>query len=100
MVIYIEPVSRVVGRLEAEHLAHFDALAPRVHPKLRQMQPEAIAFCSIILAYAAYNSANTKWGDGFQGMKFQLLGSIRDIQSTIKQIIVEPGEFYDPCIRF
>ena len=36
---------------------------------------KAIAFCSIILAYAAYNSANTKWGDGFQGMKFQLLGS-------------------------
>lgn len=33
----------------------------------------AIAFCSIILAYAAYNSANTKWGDGFQGMKFQPL---------------------------
>ncbi|CAK9027746.1 Solute carrier family 12 member 5 (Electroneutral potassium-chloride cotransporter 2) (K-Cl cotransporter 2) (hKCC2) (Neuronal K-Cl cotransporter) [Durusdinium trenchii] len=36
----------------------------------------AIAFCSIILAYAAYNSANTKWGDGFQGMKFQLAKNI------------------------
>ena len=33
--------------------------------------PEAILFCGLILAYAAYNSANTKWGDGFQGMKFQ-----------------------------
>ena len=34
----------------------------------------AIIFCGLILAYAAYNSANTRWGDGFQGMKFQHLG--------------------------
>ncbi|CAE7550458.1 SLC12A5 [Symbiodinium pilosum] len=36
----------------------------------------AILFCGLILAYAAYNSANTKWGDGFQGMKFQLAKNI------------------------
>ncbi|CAE7264818.1 SLC12A7 [Symbiodinium sp. KB8] len=36
----------------------------------------AIIFCGLILAYAAYNSANTRWGDGFQGMKFQLAKNI------------------------
>eukprot|EP00930_Biecheleria_cincta_P096598 TRINITY_DN8841_c0_g1_i2.p1 TRINITY_DN8841_c0_g1~~TRINITY_DN8841_c0_g1_i2.p1 ORF type:complete len:1089 (+),score=175.20 TRINITY_DN8841_c0_g1_i2:220-3267(+) len=36
----------------------------------------AILFCCVILAYAAYNSHNAKWGDGFQGMKFQLAKNI------------------------
>eukprot|EP00931_Biecheleriopsis_adriatica_P058779 TRINITY_DN35076_c0_g1_i1.p1 TRINITY_DN35076_c0_g1~~TRINITY_DN35076_c0_g1_i1.p1 ORF type:complete len:1025 (+),score=157.76 TRINITY_DN35076_c0_g1_i1:47-3121(+) len=36
----------------------------------------AIVFCTIILAYASYNSHNAKWGDGFQGMKFQLAKNI------------------------
>merc|ERR1719486_597470 len=36
----------------------------------------AILFCSVIFAYAAYNSHEVKWGDGFQGMKFQLARNI------------------------
>jgi len=36
----------------------------------------AIIFCSVIFAYAAYNSHEVKWGDGFQGMKFQLARNI------------------------
>lgn len=68
-----------VQRKSIWNLQHFaeslgGVSSPGFTPKLR-LQPEAIAFCSIILAYAAYNSANTKWGDGFQGMKFQLLRS-------------------------
>lgn len=36
----------------------------------------AIVFCSIIFTYASHNSAQVKWGDGFQGMKFQIARNI------------------------
>jgi len=36
----------------------------------------AIIFCSVIFFYAAHNSHQVKWGDGFQGMKFQLARNI------------------------
>jgi len=36
----------------------------------------AICFCAVIFAYAAYNSHSVKWGDGFQGIKFQLARNI------------------------
>ncbi|CAE8598177.1 unnamed protein product [Polarella glacialis] len=36
----------------------------------------AILFCATIFTYASYNSHNAKWGDGFQGMKFQLVKNI------------------------
>merc|ERR1719181_1380319 len=36
----------------------------------------AIVFCSIIFLYATHNSHQVKWGDGWQGMKFQLARNI------------------------
>jgi len=36
----------------------------------------AVLFCSVVFAYAAYNSHSVKWGDGFQGVKFQLARNI------------------------
>lgn len=42
---------------------------------------EAIAFCSIILAYAAYNSANTKWGDGWS-LGWRMTNSYNEFRHT------------------
>jgi len=36
----------------------------------------AIVFCLIVMSYSAYNSNAVKWGDGFQGMKFQVARNI------------------------
>lgn len=36
----------------------------------------AMLFCSIVFIYAAHHSHQVKWGDGFQGMKFQLARNI------------------------
>mmetsp|Transcript_54345 Transcript_54345/g.101904 ORF Transcript_54345/g.101904 Transcript_54345/m.101904 type:complete len:1094 (-) Transcript_54345:9-3290(-) len=36
----------------------------------------AMIFCSIIFLYASHNSHQVKWGDGWQGMKFQLARNI------------------------
>lgn len=32
----------------------------------------AVCFCLLVFAYATHNSHQVKWGDGFQGLKFQL----------------------------
>jgi len=47
----------------------------------------AIIFCSAIFSYATHNSHQVKWGDGFQGIKFQLARNIltrMDIQAHKK----------------
>jgi potassium/chloride transporter 4/5/6 len=36
----------------------------------------AVFFCLLIFVYATHNSHQVKWGDGFQGMKFQLAKNI------------------------
>jgi len=36
----------------------------------------AVLFCGIVMTYSAYNSHAVKWGDGFQGMKFQVARNI------------------------
>ena len=36
----------------------------------------AIVLCSLIFVYAPQNSHSVKWGDGFQGMKFQLARNV------------------------
>jgi potassium/chloride transporter 4/5/6 len=36
----------------------------------------AVFFCALIFIYATHNSHQVKWGDGFQGMKFQLAKNI------------------------
>ncbi|CAK0807379.1 unnamed protein product, partial [Prorocentrum cordatum] len=36
----------------------------------------AVFFCAIVFSYASFNSAEAKWGDGFQGMKFQVAKKI------------------------
>uniref|UniRef100_A0A7S0AM74 Amino acid permease/ SLC12A domain-containing protein n=1 Tax=Pyrodinium bahamense TaxID=73915 RepID=A0A7S0AM74_9DINO len=36
----------------------------------------AIVFCTVIFAYASFNSHKVKWGDGFQGLKFQIARNI------------------------
>lgn len=36
----------------------------------------AVAFCLAVMGYSAYNSHAIKWGDGFQGMKFQVARNI------------------------
>eukprot|EP00927_Polykrikos_kofoidii_P083178 TRINITY_DN8465_c0_g1_i1.p1 TRINITY_DN8465_c0_g1~~TRINITY_DN8465_c0_g1_i1.p1 ORF type:complete len:1014 (+),score=127.58 TRINITY_DN8465_c0_g1_i1:70-3042(+) len=36
----------------------------------------AIIFCSVVMGYSAFNSHAVKWGDGFQGMKFQVARNI------------------------
>mmetsp|Transcript_29306 Transcript_29306/g.76791 ORF Transcript_29306/g.76791 Transcript_29306/m.76791 type:complete len:584 (-) Transcript_29306:169-1920(-) len=36
----------------------------------------AMVFCAIVFGYASFNSAQAKWGDGFQGMKFQVAKNI------------------------
>jgi amino acid transporter len=36
----------------------------------------AMIFCSLIFTYATHNSHQVKWGDGWQGMKFQLARNI------------------------
>merc|ERR1719335_1092899 len=36
----------------------------------------AIVFCLLIFAYATHNSHQVKWGDGFQGVKFQLAKNV------------------------
>lgn len=36
----------------------------------------AIVFCAVIFTYAARNSHQVKWGDGFQGMKFQVARNV------------------------
>jgi amino acid transporter len=43
----------------------------------------ALVFCLSIFAYATHNSHEVKWGDGFQGVKFQLAKNILiNIDST------------------
>lgn len=36
----------------------------------------AMLFCAVIFTYASHNSHQVKWGDGWQGMKFQLARNI------------------------
>jgi potassium/chloride transporter 4/5/6 len=36
----------------------------------------AMLFCLLVFVYATHNSHQVKWGDGFQGMKFQLAKNI------------------------
>merc|ERR1719387_1708776 len=32
----------------------------------------AVLFCLVVFSYAAYNSGKMKWGDGLQGIKYQV----------------------------
>lgn len=36
----------------------------------------AIVFCGVVFSYASFNSHQVKWGDGFQGLKFQIARNI------------------------
>lgn len=36
----------------------------------------AIVFCGVVFGYASFNSHQVKWGDGFQGLKFQIARNI------------------------
>jgi len=36
----------------------------------------AILFCAVVFGYASFNSHQVKWGDGFQGLKFQIARNI------------------------
>jgi hypothetical protein len=36
----------------------------------------AMVFCAVVFGYASFNSAQAKWGDGFQGMKFQVAKNV------------------------